>query len=218
MRILIVTSVQAERDAIGETEGVTIVVGGVGRTNAAAATTETVIRHGPFDLVINAGIAGALPGSDLAIGDAVLASKCVYFEEGLNGPDGFADMAAMGFPLGDFDGNVVPVNESLLRRVSSAMPPTPRTLIGPIATVATCSGTNEAAAAVVGRTGAIAEAMEGAAVVHAARRLKLPALEIRSISNFTGDRAGQRWDLKSALRSLAAVMRSVSGALQARTA
>ena len=74
-------------------------------------------------------------------------------------------------------------------------------------TVATCSGSDAAAAEVARRTGAIAEAMEGAAVVHAARRLATPAIELRAISNTTGDRAAQVWDLPSALQSLGRAMR-----------
>jgi nucleoside phosphorylase len=44
--------------------------------------------------------------------------------------------------------------------------------------------------------------MEGAAVVHAARRQRVPAIELRVISNTTGDREGQRWDLSAALTAL----------------
>jgi futalosine hydrolase len=81
--------------------------------------------------------------------------------------------------------------------------------VGPIATVATCSGTDEAAESIPRRTGALAEAMEGAAVVHAARRLGTPALEIRAISNTTGDRAEQVWDLDRALSALGVAVREL---------
>ena len=50
--------------------------------------------------------------------------------------------------------------------------------------------------------GAIAEAMEGAAVVHAARRLGLPGGEVRVISNSTGDRAKQQWDIARAFAAM----------------
>lgn len=173
-----------------------VVVSGIGRTNAAAATTEALLKRGPFDAVINAGIAGALPDSELRIADAVVASACVYVEEGLITSRGFGDMAAMGLSLGDFEGNTVPVDEVLLEKLSEVFP------IGPIATVATCSGTDAAAAEVVRRTGAVAEAMEGAAVVHAARRLRVPAIELRVISNTTGDRAKQMWDMDGAFKAL----------------
>jgi futalosine hydrolase len=206
MRILIVTSVPAETDAIGSHDGVTVVTGGIGRTNAAASTTEAILRNDPFAAVVNAGIAGVLPGSKLAIGDTVVASACVYAEEGLVTPAGFADMAEMGFSLGDFRGNAVPVDDGLLGRLAGLFP------TGSIATVATCSGTDAAAESVARRTLAVAEAMEGAAVVHAARRLGVPAIELRVISNTTGDRDNQEWDLAGAM---AALGRSVGEALVA---
>ena len=205
-RLLVVTSVPAETEAIGSHDGMTVVTGGIGRTNAAASTTESILRHGPFAAVINAGVAGVLPGGKLALGDTLVASACVYAEEGLLTPAGFVDMAAMGFSLGDFEGNTVPVDDRLLSRLAGLF----RT--GPIATVATCSGTDTAAESVARRTGAVAEAMEGAAVVHAARRLGVPAIELRVISNTTGDREDQEWDLAGALVVLG---RSVGEALAA---
>ena len=207
MRLLIITSVDAEAKAIGPIDGATLVVGGIGRTNAAVATTHAILRDGPFDAVISAGIAGALPGGGLKIGDVVVASGCVYVEEGLITPTGFADMASMGFSLGDFEGNAVPVDERLLEILSEHFQ------IGPIATVATCSGTDAAAAEVVRRTGAVAEAMEGAAVVHAARRLNVPAIELRAISNTTGDRPQQQWNIAAGLASLAAAVRAAANAI-----
>lgn len=105
-------------------------------------------------------------------------------------------MAALGFSLGDFEGNTVPVDEGLLEMLSGAF------AIGPIATVATCSGTDAAAAEVVRRTGALAEAMEGAAVVHSSRRLHIPAIELRVISNTTGDRPKQKWEIDRAFKAL----------------
>ena len=47
MRILIVTAVQAEADAIGPIENAQISVSGIGRTNAAAATTAATSQDGP---------------------------------------------------------------------------------------------------------------------------------------------------------------------------
>src|SRR5688572_1846567 len=147
MRLLIVTSVEAEARAIGAVSDAKVIVCGVGRTNAAAATVEAILRFKlGFDAVISAGVAGALPDSELEIGEALVASSCIYAEEGLITPDGFVPMSAIGFPLGDFEGNAVPVDESLLEAFGALAP------IGPIATVATCSGTDAAAAEVARRT------------------------------------------------------------------
>lgn len=207
MRVLIVTSVPAEAEAIGAAAGARVVVAGIGRTNAAAATTEAILRAGPFDAAVSAGVAGALPGGGLELREALVASRCVYAEEGLIAPGGFQAMDAMGFALGDFRGNAVPVDERLLAALSRAF------RSAPIATVATCSGTDEAAFVIAERTGAAAEAMEGAAVVHAARRLGVAAIELRAISNTTGNRDAQQWDLAGALRALGAATAEALAAL-----
>jgi futalosine hydrolase len=52
--------------------------------------------------------------------------------------------------------------------------------------------------------------MEGAAVVHAARRVGVPAIEIRSISNTTGDRPKQQWNIAAAFAALGAVGDSIA--------
>ena len=207
-RILIVSAVQQEADAIGLPDCTYVVVGGIGRTNAAVATTTAIHDEGPFDFVISAGVAGSLPDSGLSIGDIVVASSCFYVEEGLITPDGFQDMKAMGFSLGDFSGNTVPVDSTLLGRLGTIG------VTGSIATVATCSGTDEQAALVADRTCCLCEAMEGAAVVHAARLAGLLAIEIRAISNTTGNRDAQQWDLGLALDNLGTAVNTAISALQ----
>lgn len=197
MSLLLITAVDAEAAALADVPDATIVVAGIGRANAAAATTQAILEHGPFEAVCSVGVAGALPGAELQLGETIVAEACIYAEEGLQTPDAFLDMQAMGFPLGDFTGNRVPVDPGLLRRLQGHAP------TGLIATVATCSGSDLQAQLISRRTRAIAEAMEGAAVVHAARRLHLPAIELRTISNTTGDRDRQHWDLPGALDAMA---------------
>ncbi|MBT8484280.1 MAG: futalosine hydrolase [Phycisphaerales bacterium] len=204
MRLIIVAT-DMEAAAIPTGSGDRIVVSGIGRTNAACATTESLLAESAVEAVISVGIAGALPGSDLKPGDVLVASACIYAEEGLITPDGFCDLESMGFALGDFSGNTVPVDRALLEQFGDAFP------IGPIATVATASGTDAAAATVAERTGAMAEAMEGAAVVHAARRRRVPAIEVRVISNLTGHRPSQAWDMPAALAALRTTAQTLAG-------
>ena len=206
-RILIVTAVQAEADAIGRPSGTFVIASGIGRTNAAAATTAAALTDGPFSWVMSAGVAGALPDSTLSIGDIVVANKCVYAEEGLESPDGFQNMDQMGFSLGNFTGNEIPTDTWMLEKLSAIG------TVGPIATVATCSGTDKHAKLVQERTGCVCEAMEGAAVVHAANRVGAPAIEIRSISNTTGNRDTQEWNLNLALTNLGSAVHDAVNAL-----
>jgi len=208
MRLLIVTAVDQETDALGSVPDAHIVTAGVGRTNAAAATVLAAVAHGPFDAVLSVGVAGALPGADLAPGDLIAADVCVYAEEGIVTPDGFLGMDSLGFPLSEDGGNTVACDAGLVRTIQDMAP------ILPIATVATCSGTDAAAEEVRRRTGCAAEAMEGAAVVHAASKVDLPAIEVRAISNTTGDRDRQQWNLPAALATLSAAMPAIRDSLR----
>lgn len=177
-----------------------IVLSGVGKANAAGATARALdsMRHAA---VLSLGIAGALPKDPvLALCSVVAASACAFADEGLASPEGFTDLSAMGFPIGDFSGPSVPVDlqvRQLLRSLADVE--------GVVATVSTCSGTDALAAEVVRRTGAAAEGMEGAAVALVAHRLGVPMGELRVISNTTGDRSRQVWEMKPALARLADV-------------
>ncbi|MBI1191067.1 MAG: futalosine hydrolase [Tepidisphaera sp.] len=179
--------------------GVHLVQSGVGKANAAACVAWCLSRA-PFRRVISVGIAGALPGSGLDVGDVVVADGASLADEGVQTPDGFSDIAAMGFgpgavaagQTGDAIGQGVVIDCDAGVKVAGATR-------GVVATVSTCSGTDAAAAEIVRRTGAIAEDMESAAIGFTARRLGAGFGGVRVISNFAGDRARQQWNLSLAL-------------------
>mgnify|MGYP002397437650 CR=1 FL=1 len=150
---------------------------------------------------MSVGIAGTLDSGMAGIGAAVAASSSVFADEGIETPDGFSDCDAMGFPLGEFSGSAPPTDPTLLARLAGGAD-----LTATVATVSTCSGTDARARAVRARTGAAAEAMEGAAVGLAAHRLGVPFAELRVISNTTGDRPRQEWRIREALEALGAVI------------
>lgn len=184
-------------------ERIEVLLTGVGKAAAAAGVAHVLdpARHAG---VINLGVAGALPGSGLDIGAIIAATESFYADEGVAIPGGFTDLAAMGFAPGPEASmgvaNDPRVGEFLIEEgldVTRAR----------IATVSTCSGTDTHAKHVVARTGALGEAMEGAAIGFTVRRLapEMPFAEVRVISNTTGDRASQRWDLRAALRTVGRV-------------
>jgi futalosine hydrolase len=173
-----------------------LVLTGVGKANASAACAR--LLNPSHAGVLNIGVAGALPGSGLSLGEILLSTRSVYADEGLLTPDAFIDCESMGFPLGPFAGNAIPIHAPWLPALSPLA-----ARAGPIATVSTCSGTDTLAESVANRTGALAEAMEGAAIGHVAARLGVPFAEIRAISNSTGNRSRQVWDMSAALGALA---------------
>ncbi|MBX3322502.1 MAG: futalosine hydrolase [Phycisphaeraceae bacterium] len=178
------------------------VLTGIGKANAAAGTVAAFdpARHCGF---ISIGIAGSLPTSGLALGDVIAASASVLADEGIDTPTGYQTCAAMGFAqIGESDtadGHRTWV-EFLAERGCS---------VGVVATVSTCSGTDARANAIVRQFSARAEAMEGAAVGLAAFRLGVPFVEVRVVSNTTGDRDRQVWQMQAALDRLGSVAQLV---------
>jgi futalosine hydrolase len=209
----------------GVRAGVSVVISGVGKVNGAGAVLRALDERDA--LVLSVGVAGALPAAPatggLGLGDVVVATSAVYADEGMwdsrdeVGVGGYVDCAAMGFPLAgaasaggrfEVDGQVLEVLEGAGAH-------------GAVATVSTCSANDDLARRVAARTGAVAEAMEGAAVAHVLERVRMGARtgvstarfgELRVISNTTGNRERQAWDLKAALARLTEVLGRLAGA------
>ncbi|HEU0130396.1 MAG TPA: futalosine hydrolase [Mycobacteriales bacterium] len=217
---LVVTAVAAERDAvadgIGEPQAVTVgpypscrrcetdgpdvlvVAGGVGPAAAAAATAHVVATH-DVGLVVSMGVAGAFASARLAHGDTAVASSIVAADLGAMSPERFLDLAALGLDGGATVDCPPALVAAARDRVAAAGL---HVAVGAILTLSTMTGTAERAAELMGRHGAVAEAMEGAGVAHVAALHALPVLEVRTISNEVGLRDRTSWDLVTALVSL----------------
>ena len=212
--LLIVTAVDAERDAVAQAvgaraqadvgpypalrgKGVTIVAGGVGPAAAAAATaTALSIDAGRYDLAISAGIGGGFSGR-AAIGDVVEATVIVAADLGADSPDGFLSLDALGFGSGEMAATPLGIGGAKC---------------GPVMTVSTVTGTAARAAELAGR-GGYAEAMEGYGVAEAAARPGIPVGELRGISNEVGVRGAVSWDIGAALAALQEAATELSGVL-----
>ncbi len=180
-----------------------LIMGGVGKSSASASTARALTLH-QYAVVISVGIAGALPGEDaLRLGQSVCATRSVFSDEGVGAPDGFIPLSEMGFAPFDQD-QMGKDHDPDLTSALSALTDTS----GIIATVSWCSGDDGCAKGVVARTGAIAEAMEGAAVCVGVQTVDRSILtgEIRVISNTTGNRDQQVWDLDRSLSCLVELM------------
>lgn len=186
--------------SILEVDGsVDLVVCGVGKASAAGACARTLdtARHGA---AISIGLCGSLPGSGLEPRAVVAATEAIFADEGLETEEAFLDVAAMGFPPVDGIGTALPADRTLVEALGSLAD-----VRGPIATVSICAGTDRRAQDVAMRTGSVAEAMEGAAIALCALRLGTRFGELRVVSNTTGARARQRWDLAGSLERLSEV-------------
>jgi futalosine hydrolase len=189
--------------------GVDLLHLGVSKSNAAGALARALGRGTKYAGVVNTGIAGSLPdGKEFALRptDTVVATRCVFADEGIVTPAGYQSVAAMGFPVNPNGEDVFVCDEGLVRVFAPYA-----TATGDIATVSTCSGTDALAREIALRTRAVAETMEGAACALVCHRAQVPFVEVRAISNYTGDRAKQAWDIKGALASLERLFVTVLG-------
>lgn len=166
----------------------TLVETGVGPVNAAFALTRLLAAGVPRAVIV-CGVGGAYPGSGLAPGDVACATTETYGDLGAESPDGFLDMTALGFPIGPLTLDLFPAETRV-----------------PFATCATCTGTDARAAEMVRRTGAAVESMEGAAIVHIARKMGVAVGEIRGISNIAGRRDRASWRLDEAAANARAAL------------
>ena len=184
-------------------QAVVLLHSGVGKANAAAATAILLETLRP-EMVVNFGCGGAFPECGLNIGDLALASEECYGDEGVTTPSGFLDLQDLNLPLVQRNGqahyNHYPVTPDLLERARSILAVAltgnaPRLAVGTFVTVSTCSGTDQAAAALYQRTQGICENMEGGAIAQLCCRYNIPFMALRGISNFAENRDPARWDL-----------------------
>ncbi|MFI7286929.1 futalosine hydrolase [Streptomyces anulatus] len=210
MRVLVVTAVPVERDAVTRAFGGTpetvalpggelhrhgafdVLAGGAGPA-AAAAATAFALASAPYGLVVSAGIGGAFTPLT-PLGSLVVASGIVAADLGADTPDGFLPVTALGFGRDRFT-----PPPALVRKVAAAA----GAAAGPVLTVSTVTGTAERAADLLAaHPGALAEAMEGFGVAEAAARADVPVLELRAVSNAVGPRDRDAWRIGDALAAL----------------
>ncbi|MET9531018.1 futalosine hydrolase [Streptomyces sp. NPDC006649] len=216
MRVLIVTAVPAERDAVTRAFGdladpgagtgsFEVIAAGVGPA-AAAAGTATALARGSYGLVVSAGIGGgfhAAPGS-LLVADAIVAADL-----GAETPDGFVPVTELGFGSVEHRPPA-----ALVRAVADATGATPGTVL----TASTVTGTAERAAGLLAaHPAAVAEAMEGFGVAEAAAQAGVPVLEIRAVSNAVGPRDRDAWRIGDALAALTAAFGKLAPVLEGWT-
>ncbi|WP_371625037.1 futalosine hydrolase [Streptomyces sp. NBC_01116] len=212
MRVLVVTAVPVERDAVTRAFGGTaetvalpggelhrggpfdVLAGGAGPAAAAAATAFALASaSAPYGLVVSAGIGGAFTPLT-PLGSLVVASDLVAADLGADTPEGFLPVTALGFGRDRFT-----APPALVRAVAAAT----GAAAGPVLTVSTVTGTAERAADLLAaHPGALAEAMEGFGVAEAAARAGVPVTELRAVSNAVGPRDRDAWRIGDALAAL----------------
>ncbi|WP_366923642.1 futalosine hydrolase [Metallumcola ferriviriculae] len=211
-RILVITAVAAERDAVlrglGKDKRFEVLAAGVGSAAAAVSTTK-VLAASKYGLVVSAGIGGGFSGRT-EVGSIVVANEIVAADLGAETPEGFSSLDELGF-----DSSRMQVDNSLVKKVTEALRSAGISVdTGAVLTVSTVTGTTKSAIELAKRVpGAAAEAMEGYGTALAAHEFGVPILEIRAISNPVGARDRGAWRIKEALATLEAASSVLLGVL-----
>lgn len=99
MRVLIMTSVSAEQEAIlkgvQDSQKFDVRLAGVGPA-AAAANTAFALASGKYGLVISAGICGGFT-DQAELGSLVVANEIIFADLGAESPEGFLSLDELGF-------------------------------------------------------------------------------------------------------------------------
>lgn len=169
------------RTSGGLPAGVEIVVSGIGPFRTAFNTARYVERHKP-SMVILAGIAGAYSGCGLSVGESVLVS---------------AETCA---DLGSFAGETFTPKFS--ERYTCPHIPTESSF----ATAESYSVNAAGAPFIAG--GALLENMEGVAFFYACTQMRVPFLELRTISNRVGTDSAE-WNIPLAAEWLAEALKQL---------
>ncbi len=201
--ILVICAVAAELRGFTR-DGVDVIAVGVGPIEAAIGTL-CALAAKPYELAVNAGIAGAFAGR-AAVGDAVAVTDERYAELGRE------DGGELSLPGGLQLETACASDAELLARYRAAEP---AVVFGPGLTSATITTSAQRAATLAANYAPATESMEGFAVLRAASAANVPAVELRGISNLVGDRSQSQWNFRAgsaaAVRALEAFLDVVKG-------
>lgn len=166
---------------------------GAGKAASAAALAASfAVERPPLLLLYGAG--GALPGTaPLRIGELCIVTHDLLADDGRQEAERFVDLGQLGFGPIRFT-----MHPALSARAAGLLGV--RAVGG--ATVSACSATDAAAHSIAARSGAHVESMEGAAVALVCARYGVPLVQLRAISNLTGDRYTQGADFALAIGRL----------------
>jgi futalosine hydrolase len=186
--------------ALRPRDGIEVFECGVGPVESAARIARK-LALGDYASVVNAGIAGAFPGR-ASVGDARIVEEEIMADFGLEGGGEFT------LPGGATIAERARADAGLLERCANLGIPIGRGLT--VSAVTTTRATGERFT----RTYAPdVESMEGFSILRAAELAGVPAIEVRGISNYVGDRAESAWDFRAGARATVAALETILDAL-----
>jgi len=181
MNVLIVAATKPE--IISERiSDLPILITGMGMVNTAINLTRE-LNENNYDLVINMGISGSF-SDEIKIGDVVEVIEDCFSEIGFENGESFSEFSDL-----DTKTRFIVDGRTSLRKVKGI-------------TVNTVHGIENSINNIVERLHPDIESMEGAAVFKVCEEMKIPCIQIRSISNKVEKRNKENWNLDLAISNL----------------
>jgi futalosine hydrolase len=150
-----------------------------------------LLHHNRYDLVIQAGVAGAFASSALKLGDVVAVEKDAFGDLGAFEEKQLRSLQELQLSTDkEWWSNTNP----LLKKLS--MP-----LVKSI-TISTIADDDTYINALIDKWSPDIESMEGAALHYVCTKLNMPFLQLRAISNLVGERDKNKWMLAGAVTNL----------------
>ena len=209
MRILIVSATSFELAAVKEAfsasnnHEIETLLTGVGMIATSFSLTHKLATV-KFDLAINIGIAGAFDKT-LELGEVVDVVRDQFSEELVEDGKELKTYQEIGLQKGSSIYNST-FEISQLDKLSTT-PASFKKVEG--ITVNTVHGNEKSIKEVVKRLNPQIESMEGAAFFYVCNQMKVPALQIRAISNYVEKRNRDAWKIKLALNNLAEASKTI---------
>tara|TARA_B110000263_G_scaffold31909_1_gene24206 strand:- start:437 stop:1015 length:579 start_codon:yes stop_codon:yes gene_type:complete len=181
MNVLIVAATRSEitSDKISD---LPILITGVGMVNTAINLTKE-LNNNNYDLVINMGVAGCF-SDEIKIGEVVEVVEDCFSEIGFENGESFSEFSEFDIKM-----KYKVEGKTSLRKVKGL-------------TVNTVHGNENSIHKMVERLHPDIESMEGAAVFKVCEEMKIPCIQLRSISNKVEKRNKENWNLDLAISNL----------------
>lgn len=154
------------------------------------------IQQTAYDLVIQAGIAGSFDTS-LELGETVFVSKDNFADIGVSEQQRFLSLFDMGF----LNNNEFPFTGGWLENKNIVPDLFPLQKL-PAITVNTVTDNATQIKMLKTKYAPVVESMEGAALHYACLNEGVAFMQLRSISNYVGERDKSKWKIKTAIENL----------------
>jgi futalosine hydrolase len=145
----------------------------------------------PYDLAINAGIAGSFD-RDFSLGQVLHVTDDNFADFGVEDGNQFISMNDLGLGLNHYEPIDPNLKSSSLDRITKAR----------AITVNKVHGDEMSISATAARLNPQLESMEGAAFFYACSQFSLPSVQIRAVSNYVERRNRDQWNIPLAIDNL----------------